>query len=319
MRTKIEEQITRYLNANRAVMIWGNPGTGKTAAVESAVKRLHRKMAYYHPISAGEIGARGMPSMRDGKLLWSEPTFLEEVREGADVIFIDEINIGREAMALTMRIVNERLAGTHRIPEHVSFVCAGNSPEQTMNDMPVALANRLAHIHHEVKANDFFENFISWGPAEESGARAAVIAFLKVKSDLICGKPIDNGAYPTPRSWAMFSAVAAKSPRSEWREIATECVGAGAANDAGTFWKTMNLRSREQIAQLLKAGAFEVQPEMSSAYAEAQVYVGMDDFHDLLRAYLVAGRKAVAKAAQIQHTEMFPKIQLPRDLAEAYL
>jgi len=321
METKLEGRIMRYVSAKRPVMIWGDPGTGKTKATESAVQRMGGTLAYYHPMSAGEVGMRGMPHLIKGELRWSLPDFLREINDGANVIFIDEINADRASMPLTMRLINERIAGTHRIPDSVAFVCAGNSAEQTGNDMPVALSNRMAHVHHEVDKEDFLNNFIAWGPEREVGARTAVVAFLKSRPSMISVPPPTGGdafAYPTPRSWAMFATVAAGSARRDWREIAAECVGQGAAADSAVFWKTMALRNREQIAAEVGRGQFVPSSEMSTAFAEASSFVGHDMFHDLLRSYVAHGQKAMAKAAQMQHTDMLPKLQLPKDLKHEF-
>jgi hypothetical protein len=264
----------------------GQPGTAKTAIINSCFDRLH--VLYGSSINPEDV--HGIVTISgDGDAMERKPMqWLTELNRMADetdasgnpvhrvAIFIDEMNhldeVGQRAL---MRIFNERLVGEVRIHPNVRLVGAMNTIEQGGGyDFVSALPNRFKQIQWK-------PDFESWYRYMEelSPSHGEAVAFFIRNQNIIQVFPTAESEranpWPSMRSWtnalkdidayqSQTEYISRMSGRSKAehrqiiQEIATGYVGHAAAQTYGEYMQRLDLIDPELILKdpkLLKASA----------------------------------------------------------------
>ena len=199
-----------------SVMLWGQPGVGKSQAIKQIANRIAEstkkrvvvtdvRLLLFNPIDL-----RGIPvaDKEKNNAIWLKP-YIFQMSDDKDVInilFLDEITAAPQSVqAAAYQITLDRTIGEHKLPPNTIVISAGNriSDKSVANKMPKALANRL--LHFEIESD--FDNWKSW--AIQNNINKKVIGFLSFKPELLnCFDPKkDSTAFPTPRTWEMVSNV----------------------------------------------------------------------------------------------------------------
>lgn len=195
--------LAAYVQRNKAVMLWGSPGIGKTSIVCQYAESLKWKVIDFRANIREPVDVRGIPVVneKDQTTKWYSPDELPRVERDGEkgILFIDEINTAApQMMAVLMQLVLERKVGDYHLPPGWIVVAAGNhvSDRAAAQRMPTALANRFAHIY--VKA-DVDAACAYW---QKIGVAPEMIAFIRYRRELIHVMPKnpDEHAFPTPRS-----------------------------------------------------------------------------------------------------------------------
>jgi hypothetical protein len=119
---------------------------------------------------------------------------------------LDEIQAADDrTFKVLYQLIQERVLDGKPIHPNLRFVAARNTINLGSNDqdIPAALKNRMAHAHVITTPNAWLD----W--AVLNNIHPIVIAFIKLHPDMLF--KFDNlsaeDAFPTPRSWDMFSAM----------------------------------------------------------------------------------------------------------------
>ncbi|MEV0648937.1 MoxR family ATPase [Phytomonospora sp. NPDC050363] len=237
------EALTLAVAADLPVLLWGEPGIGKTAALTQLAATLDLPLttviASVHepsdfaglPIVGDDPEVRGVPMAPPQ---WA----VEIVRAGRGLLFLDELSTATPAVqAALLRVVLERRVGALRLPPGVRIVAAANPRASAADgwELSPPLANRFVHLHW-VHDRDVVVRGLGgvWPRAElprlmpellpeaVGFARRAVCGFLAARPKLIHRLPSTDtrrgGAWPSPRSWEAaltllaFGTAAAVSP-----------------------------------------------------------------------------------------------------------
>jgi len=213
-----------------ALMIWGDPGIGKSFIVRAVVERIVRE----------ELGEDATPEkvrevmfdrLRDVRLSTLEssdvrgfpyvdraanatrfapPIFFPGVAKKLDpkeiyVLFLDEVNAAsREVQAAAYQLVLDRAIGDFVLPDNVFIVAAGNPPTVTraVSPMPAPLKNRFTHIYLKYDVDDWLYY------AQRAGVHPTIISFITRNRDKLYDFDMDRDiAGATPRSWEFLSRV----------------------------------------------------------------------------------------------------------------
>src|SRR3954470_20893278 len=165
-----------------------------------------------------------LPVADNGVSRWFPPEFLP--REGAGVLFLDEINLAPPAMqGIAQQLILDRKVGSYVVPDGWYIWAAGNRKEDraAVFDMPAPVANRFLHV--EVSPD--FESFKTYALA--AGIHEQILAFLSFRPALLHKLDPQQPAWPSPRSW-----VIANDLYKTGLDIAT-VVGAGATSELQSF------------------------------------------------------------------------------------
>ncbi|MGW3355164.1 AAA family ATPase [Streptomyces bungoensis] len=222
------EALTLAVAADLPVLLWGEPGIGKTAALNQLADALGLPLttviASVHepsdfsglPVPGDDPAERGVPMAPPD---WA----VRLVRGGHGLLFLDELSTAPPAVqAALLRLVLERRIGTLRLPPGVRIVAAANPRSSAADgwELSPPLANRFVHLRwthdHEVVVRGLGGIWPRAAlprldaerlPAAVDLARRAVCGFLTARPTLVHrlpgGETHRGGAWPSPRSWEM--------------------------------------------------------------------------------------------------------------------
>jgi hypothetical protein len=227
--SRVSQTLRTLVEIGRPAFVWGAPGVGKSAVVQSLAKDLGRPVLDIRAPLLDPTDLRGLPAVVDGRAVWAPPSFLPTKRDEPGILFFDELNAAPPLVQASLyQLVLDRRVGEYELPDGWQMIAAGNRAEDrsVVFRMPAALANRFIHIDFE----PHFEDWSEWaGPA---GVSPVVISFLGVRRELLAPKAseADGVSFASPRSWHMLSdAFLALGTKAGSLEVYQGCVGKGAA------------------------------------------------------------------------------------------
>ncbi|WP_040812508.1 AAA family ATPase [Nocardia concava] len=243
-RTNIQlEALTLAVAADLPVLLWGEPGIGKTAALTQLAETLELPLttviaSVHEPSDFSGLPIIGDDPAADGVPMAPPDWAVRLVRAGKGLLFLDELSTAPPAVqAALLRLVLERRIGTLQLPPDVRIVAAANPRSSAADgwELSPPLANRFVHLQwthdHEVVIRGLGG---TWpratlpmlDPVKLTGAvayaRRAVCELLTARPKLVhqlpSGETRRGGAWPSPRSWEMtvrliaFATAAGANP-----------------------------------------------------------------------------------------------------------
>jgi len=271
------EALTLAVAADLPVLLWGEPGIGKTAALTQLAAALDLPLttviASVHepsdfsglPIVGDDPAAHGVPMAPPD---WA----VRLVRAGRGLLFLDELSTAPPAVqAALLRLVLERRIGALQLPPGVRIVAAANPRSSAADgwELSPPLANRFVHLQwthdHEVVVRGLGG---TWPRATlprldpqrlsdaVAFARRAVCGLLSARPALVHRLPSSEtrrgGPWPSPRSWEMSLcliafATAAGSSRDVLSLLVRGTVGDGPGLELLASLDRMDLPDPESL------------------------------------------------------------------------
>jgi MoxR-like ATPase len=254
------------LQIGQPVLLWGGPGEGKSALVESVAEQLGRPCEVVVGSVREASDFAGLPMRVDDSVTFAPPRWATRCLQAPHtVVFLDELTTASPSVqAAMLRVVLEREVGDLRLPSTVSFVAAANPPELSAggDDLSAPLANRFCHLEWESDVAAWSVGMLrGWVPraapivpaarsAFEDRWRATVVAFVTARPAVLRQVPSDivgqGKAWASPRTWDRAHRVAAAadaagaSPEA-LRLLIAGLVGQGPAIELLRFADAMDL------------------------------------------------------------------------------
>ncbi|MGW7541753.1 AAA family ATPase [Streptomyces sp. NPDC054770] len=222
------EALTLAVAADLPVLLWGEPGIGKTAALNRLAEALDLPLTTVIASVHEPSDFAGLPVVGDDPAVQGVPMAPPDwavrlVQAGRGLLFLDELSTAPPAVqAALLRLVLERRVGALRLPPGVRIVAAANPRSSAADgwELSPPLANRFVHLQwahdHEVVVRGLGG---TWPratlprldpdrlPAAVDFARRAVCGLLATRPTLVhrlpSGEMRRGGAWPSPRSWDM--------------------------------------------------------------------------------------------------------------------
>ncbi|WP_217544732.1 MoxR family ATPase [Streptomyces sp. GbtcB6] len=222
------EALTLAVAADLPVLLWGEPGIGKTAALHRLAEALDLPLTTVIASVHEPSDFSGLPVVGDDPAVQGVPMAPPDwavrlVQAGRGLLFLDELSTAPPAVqAALLRLVLERRVGALRLPPGVRIVAAANPRSSAADgwELSPPLANRFVHLQwahdHEVVVRGLGG---TWPratlprldpdrlPAAVDFARRAVCGLLATRPTLVhrlpSGETRRGGAWPSPRSWDM--------------------------------------------------------------------------------------------------------------------
>ena len=282
------DQVMTYLAAGQPVMIWGAPGTGKTASVaqHATDRRAHLETLVLATREPTEVGG-WLALDAQGVVQQSPPPWARRLRAALDAgreawLFLDELSCAppaTQAAALSlipiyrdqpMLVAGLSLSG-------VRVLAAGNPPESAADVgwLSPPMAGRFAHVEWAVDVGAWVAGEASgWGrprSAAHAAAAASVTAYLARHREALApalqGTQAAQGrAWPSPRTWSAGIASMALVQAADACAILGGCVGVAAATEWATWAEALDL---PEPAELL-AGRAALPARADQVYAALQ-------------------------------------------------
>ncbi|WP_280423455.1 AAA family ATPase [Nocardia carnea] len=222
------EALTLAVAADLPVLLWGEPGIGKTAALTQLAESLDLPLttviaSVHEPSDFSGLPIIGDDPAEHGVPMAPPDWAVRLVRSGRGLLFLDELSTAPPAVqAALLRLVLERRIGALQLPPGVRIVAAANPRSSAADgwELSPPLANRFVHLQwahdHDVVvrglggtwpratlprlAPEKFAEAVAF-------ARRAVCGLLAARPALVHQLPSSEtrrgGAWPSPRSWDM--------------------------------------------------------------------------------------------------------------------
>ncbi|MFF4315201.1 AAA family ATPase [Streptomyces sp. 900105755] len=222
------EALTLAVAADLPVLLWGEPGIGKSAALNRLAEALDLPLTTVIASVHEPSDFSGLPVVGDDPAVQGVPMAPPDwavrlVQAGRGLLFLDELSTAPPAVqAALLRLVLERRVGALRLPPGVRIVAAANPRSSAADgwELSPPLANRFVHLQwahdHEVVVRGLGGTWPRAAlprldpdrlPAAVDFARRAVCGLLATRPTLVhrlpSGEMRRGGAWPSPRSWDM--------------------------------------------------------------------------------------------------------------------
>ena len=262
------------ISARIPVLLWGPPGEGKTAVVESAKQRgWHVEsliVSHYEPSDFA-----GLPIVApDGTVTLAPPSWAQRLaaHDGPAIAFFDEFSTASPALqAAALRPLTHFEVGALTLPDTVSFVAAANPADIAASGWELAAptASRFVHLDWGMPLEVYAECLVTGGwptlpvygtpadlPAALDGQRVLVAGFLRIRSGQMSAIPEDAAgrgrAFPTPRTWDYAARLAAFArcvgvPDDVVRLLVAGCIGPATAHEFLSWAAATDLPQPEEL------------------------------------------------------------------------
>ncbi|MFF7240289.1 AAA family ATPase [Streptomyces collinus] len=295
------EALTLAVAADLPVLLWGEPGIGKTAALTQLAASLDLPLTTVIASVHEPSDFAGLPVVGDDPEVRGVPMAppqwaVELVRAGRGLLFLDELSTATPAVqAALLRVVLERRVGALQLPSGVRIVAAANPRASAADgwELSPPLANRFVHLYW-VHDRDVVVRGLGgvWPrarlprldperlPEAVAFARRAVCGFLEVRPTLIHRLPGTEtrrgGAWPSPRSWeAALTLLAFGTAAAVSREVLAllvrGAVGDGPGLELLAHLDRMDLPDPESLLADLAAADLPERGDLRQAALEAMI------------------------------------------------
>lgn len=222
------EALTLAVAADLPVLLWGEPGIGKTAALTHLAGTLGLPLttviaSVHEPTDFSGLPVLGADPAVQGVPMAPPDWAVRLCRAGHGLLFLDELSTAPPAVqAALLRLVLERRVGELRLPPGVRIVAAANPRASAADgwELSAPLANRFVHLQwtydHEVVVRGLGGTWpratlpeLDAGrlPDAVAYARTGVCRLLRTRPALVHQMPPNEarrgGAWPSPRTWEM--------------------------------------------------------------------------------------------------------------------
>ncbi|MFI8999334.1 AAA family ATPase [Streptomyces sp. NPDC053541] len=244
------EALTLAVAADLPVLLWGEPGIGKTAALHQLAETLDLPLttviaSVHEPSDFSGLPVVGDDPAEQGVPLAPPDWAVRLVRAGRGLLFLDELSTATPAVqAALLRLVLERRIGALRLPPGVRIVAAANPRASAADgwELSAPLANRFVHLQWAHDAEVVVRGLGgTWPratlprldpdrlPEAVDFARRAVTGLLTARPTLVHRLPSNEarkgGAWPSPRSWDMtLSLIAFATAAGAGRDVLAQLV-----------------------------------------------------------------------------------------------
>jgi hypothetical protein len=206
--------IETCVKANRPMMIWSQPGMGKSKIMSQTAKRLGRKLFDLRLTGRDVVDFIGLPTVtKAGETSFARPKMLPKDSDGPSILFLDEINRASQMMLnAALQMVLDHKIGEHELPADCVVMAAGN-PETDPGVIRMSGAMKLRFVHIDLEVN--VDDWCKWAIA--AGVEPVVIAFIRFRPELLHSFDPKARVSPNPRSWEFVSQIVAQMPVAEVR------------------------------------------------------------------------------------------------------
>ncbi|GAB2964320.1 MoxR family ATPase [Micromonospora polyrhachis] len=265
------------VSANLPVLLWGEPGIGKSATLQQLADGLGTPLetviaSVHEPSDFAGLPIVGADPAVDGVPMAPPDWAVRIARRGEGLIFFDELSSAPPAVqAALLRVVLERRVGSLELPPRVRIVAAANPPTSAADGWHLSppLANRFVHLHWVHNPQVVARGLAGTWPAVEmptvdrnrldsavARARGTIAGFLTARPGLTHHLPADaesrGGAWASPRSWEMVLRLlafhhAARTGQEAFRAAVVGAVGDGAGLEFLNYLDELDLPDPERV------------------------------------------------------------------------
>jgi hypothetical protein len=290
-----------FVEAGVPIVLWGEPGTAKSASVESASRALSRLCETVIASLREPADFAGLPFITPEGVRLAAPAWAKRLAAAqAGVLFLDEANLATLATeGAMMRVVNDGVVGDERLGSHVSIVMACNPSECSAGgrEMSVPFANRAGHIDWQPAVDDWLTGMLGNFPEVEARTapegwegripefQALVASYIRANPTALHALPAEGEAvrgWPSRRSWTNTARVLACAASLGYgvrsavaARVVAALVGEGASTGFVTFVQEADLVDPETALANPTTVALPSRGDQIAAVLDAVVAVAL--------------------------------------------
>ena len=271
--TNTVQAVALAVAANQPLILWGEPGTGKTSFLNAMAASMDRPIDSLIAAICDPTDFQGLPFPHDGQTAYLPPSWaVRKADEGNGIMFFDELSLAPPAVQNAMlRVLLEKRVGELFMGDGTAMVAAANPVDTTSNawELSSALANRMLHIDWELPPAVVTAGLTFGFPDVEAptvnhaavernivNAQAVIAAFLTAQPHMTHRRPESVAhaglAWPSPRSWHVAAtmigwAEAANASVDVRRILVVAAVGQAAAAEFLEYADKLDLPDPEDV------------------------------------------------------------------------
>lgn len=322
---EILEAFGVLLATGTPVLLWGDPGTGKTETVErfAVESGFHPETVIASLHDPTDFG--GLPVVTDDGVRFAPPVWANRVaaHDGPALVFFDEINTATPSTQnALMKVVLSGIVGELDLGGDVVFVAAANPPSQNSGawDLSLPLANRFAHLDWPLDAEEYKTGYRSgqWpspnpvksdiDPAHLARYRALHLAFVSRRPETLCAPPTgkaaaDSRGWPSPRSWDRLVNALASARTNGFSEdsnvfmhLAVSLIGEGTGLEFVTYLRDVDLPDPEDL--IADPDSFVLPGRADQVHAVLEAVVGAVSMRNTKKRWEAGYRVLIAASQQ---------------------
>ncbi|MFK7967230.1 MAG: AAA family ATPase, partial [Burkholderiaceae bacterium] len=247
------EQYADPVLRQRASMLWGTRGVGKSSVVRQLADHFEVPLVDLRLTTIEPVDIRGAIFADDtqNKTVWFPPEFLPDEHSPAGILFLDELTAADQRLQISAySLILDRKVGHYRLPDGWMVVAAGNAAFHgaVSHDMGTALADRMFHFNVETAIDAFLAYAARQALAPE------VMAYLKIRPDKMDDTQTqlanDHLIGASPRGWEDVSRVMQAGLSEQAQRVFVQG-RIGAANAAEFFGVLAELQAGADVIALL--------------------------------------------------------------------
>ncbi|MFF5262668.1 AAA family ATPase [Actinomadura viridis] len=295
------EALALAVTANLPVLLWGEPGIGKSAGMEQLAAGLDVPLETVIASVHEPSDFAGLPIIGDDPATTGVPMAPPDwavrlAAAGRGLVFFDELSSAPPAVqAALLRVVLERRVGSLTLPEPVRVVAAANPPSSAADGWHLSppLANRFVHLHWTHEPRTVARGMAGTWPSVTvplvdpgkissavARARGAVSGFLTARPGLAHHLPADaegrGGAWPSPRTWEMALRLlavgyATDASREGLAAAVVGAIGDGAGIELLSYLEELDLPDPDRVLANPEAFALPKRGDRQLAFLTAVV------------------------------------------------
>ncbi|GAA2847017.1 ATPase AAA [Actinoplanes cyaneus] len=295
------EALTLAVAADLPVLLWGEPGIGKTAALTQLAASLDLPLttviaSVHEPTDFSGLPVIGADPAVHGVPMAPPDWAVRLARTGRGLLFLDELSTAPPAVqAALLRLVLERRVGALTLPPGVRIVAAANPRGSAADgwELSAPLANRFVHLQwtydHAVVVRGLGGTWPRAAlPSLDPGRLTEAVAYARRGvTGLLGGRPKlvhqlpqseakRGGAWPSPRTWEMAVrliafATASGSSREVLSLLVRGVVGDGPGLELLAALDRMDLPDPEELLADPSGARFPERGDLRQAVLEGIV------------------------------------------------
>ena len=271
-----ERVLMAAILADVNVMLWGEPGIGKSAIIETMLPMWGYDVEPVMVSQRDPSDLNGLPMVNnEGEVIMAPPKWATRANScDKAVVFFDEYSQATPAVqGATLRSMQERWVGETKLGDHVRFILAANPPECAAGGFDIAApaANRMMHLDwNGATADDFAEGLTNgWDsitPDYMSAAisdvtedriltrKALISAYIMHNPSALHNLPEDPSAagraWASRRSWEMLAKILPYIADEDYDALlaaASGCVGEGAGTAFAVWIQNADLPNPREV------------------------------------------------------------------------
>ncbi len=271
------------ITARIPVLLWGDPGEGKTATVESAQSYgWHVETVIITHSEPSDFA--GLPVVTpDGSVNLAPPGWARRLAEceGPSIAFFDEFSTASPSLqAAALRPLTHYQVGSLQLPDSVSFVAAANPADVATAGWELAAptASRFIHLDWALPLEVYSEGMVTgrWPalpvpqvpddyPHHLQHEQVLVTGFLRNRESQLSAIPKESAArgraFPTPRTWDYAARLAALARsvganQEVCRLLVAGALGAATAHEYLTWVGAQDLPDPDKLLADVAAADF---------------------------------------------------------------